>query len=699
MDLLALSSHWEKLNRADAAIEMSVVRLRVVQALQSHTSHLRWLACTEMGPGTFTAEPSKTSPHAKLLGGATSGFVKSAMREWKVWNRCVDLSGAIPANWLKQELLDSSSYSEVLYQNNQRFVPVFSNQTADQTVKGLSPEVTLPNRARELPVLVITGGGSGITATITESLARRMKFRAVILGRTILSDDSAALPLHNKAETRKILKARLGPKASSKEIQEEIKRAEKQAGVAEQLTRYRDLGVECLYLPTDMNDGQAVKDAMTQAIETFGSVDAVIHGAGVDLSRELASKTPEEVRFVMSVKLKGLSHLYDALAEQDVKAWLSFGSVSSRFGNIGQVDYAAANEAMARWLVGDEFFQRALIVDYTAWDEVGMAASLAKFMTERGVDILSPKPTSRHTAILWHQGAQGEWVYSGRLPEEKTPLGQVSLRIPRTEIYFERQLNTDQLLFLQDHKMGDTEIQPGVVSLAWMQLAAQEVGEGTLYPQIRDVRFAKALKLFPGKQVKMQTHAHRDGNQVLASIHSQRQRKGKQESHDHAFATFVPFAEHPKPQNPKNSERKTMTKDSALSSIYNIFFHGPTWQVLGEAWHSETQTITSLQQKNEQLGQGLPEDLRHNAVGRELVLQSAGLWGLRKKNLYLLPYGIEALTVHQNTSPHEPRQAHVQFVEQIDDQLIFHAQLYGKEHRLLQSFHRLSMRIFPIPTS
>ncbi len=715
VDVLALSFVGRESDLAEASIEMSVLRLALTQALQKHTTGLRWLSCTAMGRSAFSTASSESSekkatPDALLLGGATTGFVKSAMRELNVWNRCVDIVSEAPKTWLRDELQDTTSHLEVLYDGDARYITTFSTQTAAQTLPTMPKDLGIGHRAgKQPPVIMISGGGSGITATITESLAKLMSFRVVILGRTMLPDISERLPLKNKAEARKILRSKLGEEATPKRIQEELRRAEKQDNLRKQIERYKQLGVKSLLIPTDMNDLQAVERAVQQTIATWGQVDAVIHGAGVDQSRDLVSKTPEEVRFVMSVKLKGLANLHQALSAHHVKAWLAFGSVSSRFGNIGQVDYAAANEAMARWLIGDEDFQQALLIDYTAWDKVGMAATLAKFMIERGVDILPPQPTASHTATLWYHGAQGEWVYSGRLPEEETPLGQIQLRVPGTEVRYERSLQTGQIKFLEDHKMGNTEIQPGVVSLAWMLLAAQEVGEGTLYREIRDVRFNKALKLFPGKTAIMKVNALRaEANSetpasVQATVSSQRERRGSIEQLDHASATFVPVPleelhSSEEALNPTRLERSTLQEDHNIASIYDTFFHGPTWQVLGQAWYGDDTAITTLHTHDSALGQGLPDTLRHNAVGQELVLQTAGLWGLRKKGLFVLPFAIKQVIVHCDAQPSEPKEAHIQFVKQNDDQLIFHAHLLGQDQRLLQTFRHLSMRIFPIPT-
>ena len=69
-------------------------------------------------------------------------------------------------------------------------------------------------------------------------------------------------------------------------------------------------------------------------------------------------------------------------------AWfVSMGSVAGRFGNPGQVDYSAANDAMARVCMARP---RSLHVDWTAWADVGMAVrgGMERLLTDRGVELL-----------------------------------------------------------------------------------------------------------------------------------------------------------------------------------------------------------------------------------------------------------------------------------------------------------------------
>jgi hypothetical protein len=64
------------------------------------------------------------------------------------------------------------------------------------------------------------------------------------------------------------------------------------------------------------------------------------------------------------------------LDRHSLKYFVGFGSTSGRFGGVGQSDYSAANEMLAKLL---EWYRtvnpdcRTACMQWTAWDDVGMA--------------------------------------------------------------------------------------------------------------------------------------------------------------------------------------------------------------------------------------------------------------------------------------------------------------------------------------
>jgi len=152
-----------------------------------------------------------------------------------------------------------------------------------------------------------------------------------------------------------------------------------------------------------MGEPGCVTAACDEVGRRWGHSNGVIHGAGVGESRKIADKGLAAFSRVCDGKVLGGLSLVSALEED---AWfVSMGSIAGRFGNTGQVDYSAANEAMARVCLGRP---RSLHVDWTAWADVGMAVrgGMERLLTDRGMEML---PASAGAALLVDMIQAGMW--------------------------------------------------------------------------------------------------------------------------------------------------------------------------------------------------------------------------------------------------------------------------------------------------
>jgi len=87
------------------------------------------------------------------------------------------------------------------------------------------------------------------------------------------------------------------------------------------------------------------------------------------------------------------------LQPESLRLALLFSSVSGRFGNAGQVDYAAANEVLVRWawLARQRWPSvRSLAVCWGPWQGAGMAGEgVLRGLRERGILPIHPDDASR----------------------------------------------------------------------------------------------------------------------------------------------------------------------------------------------------------------------------------------------------------------------------------------------------------------
>jgi len=217
------------------------------------------------------------------------------------------------------------------WRGGMRWVPQFERLALADADGGL--------RLRERGVYVITGGFGGVGLVSAEMLARRVRARLVLAGRS----------------------GGVGREA--------------------EIARLRALGAEVLAVAADAGTAEGVR-AMFGAAETaWGAVHGVIHAAGVPGRTIAARKTQAEAAAVFAPKLRGAAAIAAALGEggRQVDFVIFCSSLAVWAGSAGQSDYVAANaylDAQARVLAARGV--RAVSANWDLWSGVGMGASEAK---------------------------------------------------------------------------------------------------------------------------------------------------------------------------------------------------------------------------------------------------------------------------------------------------------------------------------
>ncbi len=93
------------------------------------------------------------------------------------------------------------------------------------------------------------------------------------------------------------------------------------------------------------------KDMISEAVNTFGQLDAVVNNAGILRDRIFHKMTVEEWHAVIDVHLNGSFYVSRAAAdvfrEKETGAYVHMTSTSGLIGNFGQANYAAAKLGIA----------------------------------------------------------------------------------------------------------------------------------------------------------------------------------------------------------------------------------------------------------------------------------------------------------------------------------------------------------------
>lgn len=206
-------------------------------------------------------------------------------------------------------------------------------------------------------VVVVSGGGRGVTAATMIELARTSGAAFALLGRSALTDEPpGCAAATDDAELKRVLFTEASA-AGLPITPAEVARRSAQILAAREVRRtlaaIERAGGRARYVAVDITDRSAVGEALGQVRAELGPITAVVHGAGVLADKLIADKTDAAFASVFDTKVVGLRVLLDATSDDALKVLCLFSSVAARTGNRGQVDYAMANEILNKVAIAE----------------------------------------------------------------------------------------------------------------------------------------------------------------------------------------------------------------------------------------------------------------------------------------------------------------------------------------------------------
>ncbi len=150
------------------------------------------------------------------------------------------------------------------------------------------------------------------------------------------------------------------------------------------------------YRQCDLTDADAVGQTIASIESGHGGIDVIVHGAGALADGPATDRTDADRAKVLGAKLSGGEHLARALS-RPVHTWVDMSSITGWVANPHQSLYGAANRALA---AASRPAERHLVIGWTAWSKVGMAADpqLQRLLRARG--LLSIDPTAGGHAFV-----------------------------------------------------------------------------------------------------------------------------------------------------------------------------------------------------------------------------------------------------------------------------------------------------------
>lgn len=114
----------------------------------------------------------------------------------------------------------------------------------------------------------------------------------------------------------------------------------------EKLHQLEQEGSTVIYVESDITNKESIQKLIVEIKKRYGSVDGIIHSAGVLRDGFLFKKTKEDFDTVLAPKIYGTYWLDELTKDEALDFFVLFSSISAVLGNVGQTDYAYANGFM-----------------------------------------------------------------------------------------------------------------------------------------------------------------------------------------------------------------------------------------------------------------------------------------------------------------------------------------------------------------
>lgn len=277
-----------------------------------------------------------------VLEGGITGFLNSVSAEYpKTANKVVSVeSKKIDAISWSDNILDELRYSDeeanawIRYRGNGGRRLIWQLQSLKDIDDTHSSHLGR-SAIKEGGTYLITGGMGGIAKILASYLAQNYNVNLILLGRSPLEPNGEAY-----------------------------------------LQSLNSSAAGAVYLQVDICDLDSLEQVIAQAKKRYGTLDGVIHSAGVLEDNLLVNKNLESLQRVMQPKLQGTVNLDQVTRSEPLDFFLAFSSLTSVLGNPGQCDYGAANGFMdafiayRKTLVGQQARHGlSLTINWPFWNE------------------------------------------------------------------------------------------------------------------------------------------------------------------------------------------------------------------------------------------------------------------------------------------------------------------------------------------
>ena len=498
------------------------------------------------------------------------------------------------------------------------------------------PRPTLSLQATD--VVVVSGGARGVTAHTVIALGKATGARFVLLGRTPLAEEPAAaagVPTDDAKLKAALLKDAMarGVRVHPRELGKQVRGILAGREIRGTLAALAAAGCSARYDAVDVTDVAGLRALYATLAETWGPVTGIIHGAGVIRDRFIREKSDEDFDLVMRTKLAGLRALLAAQADAPLKLLLAFSSVAARTGNVGQVDYAMANEVLNRVCDAMARQHPTAVIRSLGWGpwEAGMVTPALKARFESlGVPLIALDTGARMLVDeVRHGPGSPTSVVLGGEPRPEALLSEGAPPAVHLDVAFSAESHP----WLVDHTVAGVPVVPVALVVDQMLSAARGLHPGRPTGALSDLKVHKGIRLeaWPAAtrlSLQVQDTLHDTVELTLTTLEGQPLYKGTVSLGAAATGAAVP----------------TLDLPSRSGAVYDgtLLFHGPALQVLADDVCVDASGATAGLRSRPLHGTGAVD------VGAvDGALQLALLWAETATGGASLPMGIDEISLHQ----------------------------------------------------
>ena len=643
--------------------------------------------------------------NVSIIAGGLPGMVKSLNLEWSpVFCKAIDVQPELSPIQKAKQILAEFHDADV------KNIEVGFSDEGRKTIVAGTPKMekeghTIETSITSDSVFLVSGGAKGVTATCVIEMAKKFKCKFILLGR---SSNEYEVPAFAKTELTDAELKRLimedfknrGEKASLPVVKSTFSKIVSKKEIEATLSQIETFGGQAIYIQGDVTNAVDTSTKVKEVVKSFGEITGVIHGAGRLADKKIEDKSEQDFDNVLSVKLDGLLSLFHAVDIHGLKHLVLFSSVAGFYGNVGQTDYAIANEVLSK---AAHLFKtnhpntHVSAINWGAWDSGMVSDALKKQFKAAGVSLVNSigGGTMMINEFNIEKSGQPQMIIGGTLP---AAVSHISEDLKTYTI--QRNLLGEDNPFLMHHVIQENAVLPVVNAVGWMAQSCSR-----LYPDFRvfeilNTRLFKGLVFDGNEKIDYQTiikETEKSKERIEFDVTVQS--KGPKLPMIHYKATVVLVHKNSVPQAPIFSH--TIPTGSVAQAGENLYtdgslFHGHFFQGIEQILECDDQQIILSCKAPEvpQYAQGQFPVEGVNTFFADIQYQGMVVWVSKNHDgAKSLPLQTDKATIYQAVPFEKELFVHVAILENTDTKMSATCTVYDENGKVYMVTENASVTI------